>query len=72
MIPQHRMGNPPTAKQLDYLLILFNDCGFEDINSRNAWLTHRFQRLIKHCDELTSREASEVITILKQIREDKK
>lgn len=58
----------PTKKQLDYLLILFNDCNFTH-ESRNAWLTHMFHRLIKAPDELTRGEASQVIERLKEIRE---
>lgn len=61
----------PSRAQTDYLLILFNDCGFT-INSRNAWLTAKFHRLIGHLDDLSIGEASQVISELKVIRENQK
>lgn len=61
---------PPTPKQINYMQILFADTGFT-LNSRNAWLTHKYKRLINHLDELTFKEGQEVITQLKEIRGDK-
>ena len=71
MLVKTKLGNDPTKKQLDYLLILFHDCGIQTANGRGAWLTHRFQRLIRSADELTDREASDTIRRLKEIRGDK-
>lgn len=62
---------PPTPKMVDYMLLLFNECGFT-IGSRNAWLSHKFQRLIRHLDDLSFNEGSEVIGRLKEIREGQK
>ena len=61
---------PPTPKMINYMQILFNDTGFT-LNSRNAWLTSRYHRLIKYLDELGFAEAHEVIRDLKVIRGDK-
>lgn len=54
--------------QLDYLHILFNDLGFT-IESRNAWLTARYKRIINYLGDLTMPERSSTIERLKDIRE---
>lgn len=59
----------PTPKMIDYMMLLFNETGFESIDQRNAWLTHQFNRSIKHLDELTISEGHKVIDRLKDIRE---
>lgn len=61
----------PSNKQKNYLFILFNDCGFTR-ESRNAWLTHRYSRLIKDLDDLNIVEASDIIEVLKGIRAQQK
>ena len=61
---------PPTPRMINYMEILFNDTGFMR-ESRNAWLTHKFKRLIHYLDELGFAEGREVIQNLKVIRGDK-
>ena len=61
---------PPSYKMIDYMNILFNDCGF-DRTTRNAYLTARFHRIIKYLDDLRYYEAVEVIKTLKGQRGDK-
>ena len=61
---------PPSKAMQSYMEILFNDTGFTR-ESRNAWLTHKYHRLIKYLDELSFAEGKEVIAKLKEIRGDK-
>lgn len=60
----------PTQKQIEYLEILFIDCGFSREN-RNAWLSANTGRDIKYLDQLTKEEASKFISELKEIKEGK-
>lgn len=50
--------------------ILFNDTSFTR-EQRNMWLTMLFHRQIVHLDQLYKREASNVIEILKEMKESK-
>jgi hypothetical protein len=54
--------------QLEYLALLFNDCGFDTAKARAAWMTREFNRPVKFADELDSHERSLAITALKDIK----
>lgn len=57
------------TRQIRYMEILFNDLKYT-WDSRNAYLQHRFSDpKIKHLDELTYYQASNVIEHLKSIKE---
>ena len=58
--------------QDDYILLLFNECGFDTQYQRSAWLTKEFARPIKYADELETFEKSLVINALKDIRDGKR
>lgn len=57
------------SKQLNYLEILFKDLGFER-QARNAFLSSELGRPVRLLDELTSSEASRIITSLKERKEE--
>lgn len=59
------MINTATKAQTNYLEILFNDRGYNR-EERSLYLSDHFNRQIKFLDELTIKEASEIITILKE------
>lgn len=54
--------------QLEYIALLFADCGFNTSKQREAWLTREFKRPVKYADDLQSWERSRVIDILKDIK----
>jgi hypothetical protein len=54
---------------LRFLENLLNDCGFSTRVQRNAWLTSEVDRDIKFLDELTFSEASRLINVLKERKE---
>lgn len=56
--------------QISYMQILFNDLGYDRM-ARQAWLSDTFQREIKYLDDITVKEASLVINMLKDQKEDK-
>lgn len=57
---------------MEYMEILFNDCGFTGIEQRNAWLVHNFcHRPVRFLDDLTMGEGIAVIKKLKEIRGDR-
>lgn len=64
-----RQHYAPTQKQIEYLEILFNDCGFSRAQSRD-YLSLRVGRTIKYLDELSGAEASRFIADMKAKRED--
>ncbi len=55
-----------TRKQINYLNILFEDLGISPRSQRNAWLESR--GYFRELDLLTIREASEIISILQQLK----
>lgn len=57
-----------TEKQTDCLSMLFIDCGFTHIQ-RKSWLQNRFGREVFFLDDLTSKEASQAITELRELKE---
>lgn len=58
-----------TSKQINYLEILFKDLGF-DRTGRNAFISTELNRPVRFLDELTSSEASRIITGLRERKED--
>lgn len=58
-----------TQKQLDYIAILFLDCGFT-LAQRKDFLKLRFE--IEKSDELNKDQASKVISELKELKEQTK
>lgn len=58
-------SNAPTTKQLDYIEILFNDCGFGTRQARLDYL-HRRGIDVNYFDELTMSQASGLIADLKR------
>lgn len=62
---------PASAKQQNYLDILFSDLGFNRL-TRNAFLSRELGRTISYLDELSSSEASAMITALIERKEDRK
>lgn len=61
-----------TSKQINYMMILFNDLGADTSHKRLAWTSEICQRKIESLDLLTKNEASQVITQLKEWKEEKK
>jgi hypothetical protein len=59
-----------TTPQINYLELLFNDLGF-DRRARNAFMSEELQRSIRFLDELTSAEASRIITALRERKDEK-
>jgi len=57
-----------STKQLNYLEILFNDVGMNR-TQRNAWLSMEFSRPFSFLAQLTSFEASKVIDMLSEMKE---
>jgi hypothetical protein len=57
-----------TEKQIDYMSILFIDCGFT-LKARKEFLKHRFGRDIAFLDDLSRFEASQVIEELRDQKE---
>ena len=55
-----------TSRQVNYLLILFNDCGFTGEQMR-AYLSEYYN--VRGCGDLTSMQASELIEELKETKE---
>ncbi|HKT90102.1 MAG TPA: hypothetical protein VJQ59_16775 [Candidatus Sulfotelmatobacter sp.] len=51
--------------QIEYLELLFNDCGFDTRAARNDFCSLRARRPIKYLDELNSYERSQLINELK-------
>lgn len=60
----------PSSRQLNFLEILFNDCGF-DRKQRNAFIRRELGRDVNYLDELTGAEAHRFITALKERRDDR-
>lgn len=60
----------PTKKQIEFLEILFNDCGFTTRLVRNDYLSRRLGRRIGYLDELTFLEVKDLIPELKQRRDE--
>lgn len=58
-----------TTAQINYLEILFRDLGFNR-RQRNAFLTAELERPVRFLDELTSAEASRIITSLKERKDE--
>jgi hypothetical protein len=58
-----------TTAQIDYLEILFNDLGF-DRAARKAFMSEELRHPVVFLDELTSAEASRIITALKERKEE--
>lgn len=50
--------------QVEYIAILFADCGYDTAAKRKDWIYNRFMK--HHTDELNSREASTAIAALKE------
>ena len=63
---QHKLATP---RQINYMLILFNELGFT-INSRNVWLAARFERKFQDIGEVRFFEAMGVLEWLKKLRKD--
>lgn len=59
----------PTAKMIEYMEILFNDCGFTRVQ-RNAWLRELVGRDVHYLDSLTKNEAHLIIAKLKLMKEE--
>lgn len=57
---------------LEYILILFNDCGYDTVKQRAGFMTREFERPVKFADELLSHERSRLIEILKDIKAGKR
>lgn len=55
--------------QEQYIAILFDDCGFSSAVDRKNFIYRRFQR--NYPDELTTKEKSQLIDSLKEIKADK-
>jgi hypothetical protein len=58
-----------STAQINYLEILFNDLGF-DRTARKAFMSEETGRPVRFLDELTSAEASRIITALKERKEE--
>jgi len=58
-----------TTPQINYLEILFNDLGF-DRAARKAFMSEELGRTIRFLDELTTAEASRIITALRERKEE--
>lgn len=54
-----------TQAQRDYLDILLNDAGYSNRLARNDFVSLRAGRTIGYLDQLTTKEASEIISELK-------
>lgn len=50
--------------QVEYIAILFNDCGYDTAAQRKGWLQKRFE--VNFADELDSRQRSLAIEQLKE------
>jgi hypothetical protein len=59
---------PATKKQIDYLEVLFNDCGFT-LATRKIWLLEGYK--VEYTEGLNMYEASAVITYLKELKAQK-
>ena len=59
---------PPTRKQIEYIEILSNDCGFTR-KARNVWLSLEVDRIINSVDMLDKNEATDIINLLKSLKE---
>lgn len=64
------MSAPATQPQINFLEILFGDLGFTRYQ-RNAYLSREMGREIGYLDDLTVKEASLLITALKEKKEDR-
>ena len=53
---------------VEYIAILFSECGFDTVTARAAYMTQAFNRTVKYSDELTSREKSLLINSLKDLK----
>lgn len=54
--------------QLEYISILWQECGFDTHVSRSGFMSREFGREVKFVDDLDSREKSLLITALKDIK----
>jgi hypothetical protein len=54
--------------QLEYIRLLFEDCGFDTVRRRADFMSTEFGRLIKFADELDGRERQRLVTALKDIK----
>lgn len=61
--------NPPSPAQLNYLYILFVDCGYYTAFLRRAFIQSRFNK--QFADELSGIEISRAIAELKQTKDGK-
>lgn len=57
-------GDGALVTQLEYIAILFNDCGYDTASHRKGWLQRRFG--VNFSDELDSRQRSLAIEELKE------
>lgn len=55
--------------QISYMEILFNDLGYDRL-ARRVYLSDLFQREVRYLDEITMKEASQVISMLKDQKEE--
>lgn len=55
--------NMPQMTQVEYIAILFIDCGYHSAAHRRAWLKDRFGK--QYADELTTEQKSKAIEALK-------
>lgn len=57
---------------LEYIAILFNDCGFDTATQRAAFMNREFPhyhgRPLKYADELEPQDRSRLIEILKDVK----
>lgn len=60
-----------TDKQIKYIEVLLIDCRFKSRAERNCYLSREFDRDIHYLDELDSLEASRLIDMLKEMKEEK-
>lgn len=58
--PKRTGDDDATSLQVNYLEILFNDCGFNRLQ-RNDWLSERIGREIRFLVQLSRKEASDTI-----------
>lgn len=64
--------NRATSAQIQYLEVLFTDCGFTTRIMRNDFLSVRTRRAIRYLDDLTKVEASQFIEELRKQKEELK
>lgn len=54
--------------QLEYIAILFIDCGYDTAAQRRGWLQGRFK--VSHADGLTDTQKGKAIEMLREERND--